>query len=274
MENVPPTVVSQLSAKSEARASARASHGDPATDHRVGYASNSVGRSRWAIFGNARNTGILNKPIRSWLLPQWYLKPFMEMLQTLNAQRVLVAIGLLLTTWMSLGLFLSFGLWPAMFFLGALIKATYRLAIWLEDTIEKQIEQFYEGKVEKGLSQREIKESVAANMKIIRGGVGWFRDMAFSLNGFNVRRIVRYCRISDTLFGIRNPLYTDEHRNDAVGELDVGGRDAGFVTLIYGFSVFFLCICIAPPTCFGVWIQWPVWMGTLPLDQACWLVWQ
>jgi hypothetical protein len=49
MENVPPTVVSQLSAKSEARASARASHGDPATDHRVGYASNSVGRSRTCV---------------------------------------------------------------------------------------------------------------------------------------------------------------------------------------------------------------------------------
>ena len=49
-------------------------------------------------------------------------------------------------------------------------------------------------------------------MKYLRGATGWFRDMAFSLNGFNIRRIVRYCRISDTLFGIPNPLYGEELR--------------------------------------------------------------
>ena len=48
----------------------------------------------------------------------------------------------------------------------------------------------------------------------------------------------------------------------------MGGGDANFINMAYGFSVFFVCIAVAPATCYGVWIGLPVILGTLPYSEA------
>ena len=67
----------------------------------------------------------------------------------------------------------------------------------------------------------------------------------------------------------------DAYRSSKVEAIDLSkkARDCGFVTLAYGFSVFFLCIAIAPMTCLGVWLGLPVMTGTLPWYEARDLLW-
>ena len=73
----------------------------------------------------------------------------------------------------------------------------------------------------------------------VRTVTGWFRDMSYYLKGFRVRAIMQYPRLE----------LSAEYRKEAIGEADLGGADPGFVTMVYGFSVFFLCIALAPATC-------------------------
>lgn len=85
--------------------------------------------------------------------------------------------------------------------------------------------------------------------------------MATAMGGYSLVKIIQFPR-----------LYLDRNYRKSFGGQDLGGKDAGFVAMVYGFGVFFLCIALAPSTCFGVWVALPVWCGTLPLDQAADLV--
>ena len=170
---------------------------------------------------------------------------------------------------------------PALLATLLVIELFFRGAIWSDTAIENFIRTYYAENQRDKMTERLTKK----RMKTIRGAFGWFRDMAASLQGvvaegtkfyqymaFNILRIIGYGRVQKSLFGLPNPLYSEEQYILDVKDLDVGGGDSGFVTLMYGFAVFFLCICLAPATCFGVWIQWPVFFGTLPTEQAWWLV--
>ena len=116
----------------------------------------------------------------------------------------------------------------------------------------------------------------------IRKVTGWFSDMSTAFGGYSLSKIVQYPR-----------LYLDRGYRRSFGGQDLGGEDAGFIAMMYGyatcsalwssspvqdlllarrFGVFFLCIALAPSTCFGAWVALPVWWGTLPLDQAADLV--
>jgi len=98
--------------------------------------------------------------------------------------------------------------------------------------------------------------------KIIRELTGWFSDMSIAMNGYNLQTVILYPR-----------LYLDPHyRKDTFKGVDIGGNDAGFLSMAHGFGVFFLCVAFAPSTCFGVWVALPCFSGTLPLEQAVDLV--
>ena len=60
-----------------------------------------------------------------------FVAPWRE--SSLSNKRILVVGCLGLTLWLSLGLLLSFGLWPGMLFLMALIHASFLLSMWFED---------------------------------------------------------------------------------------------------------------------------------------------
>ena len=81
------------------------------------------------------------------------------------------------------------------------------------------------------------------------------------MGGYNVWKILQFPR-----------LYLDNTFRATFGGQDLGGNDAGFVSMMYGFGVFFLCTAVAPATCFGVWVGLPVWWSSLPLEQAVDLV--
>ena len=140
-----------------------------------------------------------------------------------------------------------------------------------------------------------------ARAPYIRNVTGWFRDMSYYLGGFKVLQLLKFPQLQFdfelrwrgwereeiTLWGgatltrwfkrcgwqgVTIPyLWPFErvpgYRKKTVGDVDIG-RDAGFVVLSYGFSIFFLCIALAPPTCLGCWIGVSVITGSLPLGQA------
>ena len=91
----------------------------------------------------------------------------------------------------------------------------------------------------------------------IRVVTGWFRDICNTLR-LDVRQTLNMPRV------FLSPAYRLEH----FGQLDVGGRDAGFLTLVFGFNVFWLSMVAAPLCCYGVWIGLPVVLGALPLSDA------
>jgi hypothetical protein len=90
--------------------------------------------------------------------------------------------------------------------------------------------------------------------------------MTTFLQGFNVTEaLIHMPRImGPEWLKIRN----DEFRKEKMGGIDVGAQDPGFVTMVYGFSVFFLCMAITPPLCLGVWIAIPVVTGSVPWHEA------
>ena len=63
---------------------------------------------------------------------------------------------------------------------------------------------------------------------------GWFSDMSTTMQGFNLRKIVMYPR-----------LYLDPGYRALFKGMDLGGDDAGFLSMTHGFGVFFLCIALA-----------------------------
>ena len=121
----------------------------------------------------------------------------------------------------------------------------------------------------KKIGGRELQ--VESSVPVIRIFTGWFRDMSFYmckprdnyLQGFRVWAVVQYPLIEFT------SIFSDKYRKEEVGDVDdMGGGDADFVNMVYGFSVFFCCIALAPATCYGVWISVPVVFGSLPLSEA------
>jgi hypothetical protein len=155
-----------------------------------------------------------------------------------------------------------------------IVELCFQLIICAFKVSEQRIMDHYEAITDQDDAEKKTEQM----MKRFRGAFGWFRDVADNLGGrcfkFNIPRIVQYGSTTKHLLVFPNPFYSKEMYGRLVDIYDVGGEDSGFVTLMYGFGVFFLCICIAPATCFGVWLQWPVWFRLLPLDQAWWLVFQ
>ena len=71
--------------------------------------------------------------------------------------------------------------------------------------------------------------------KFIREVTRWFSDMSFATNGYNLKYVIQYPR-----------LYLDPHyRKKTFGGVDIGGNDAGFLSMTHGFGVFFLCVALA-----------------------------
>ena len=118
------------------------------------------------------------------------------------------------------------------------------------------------------IGRREVQVETAS--PAVRMFTGWFHDMSVYmaqprddyLRGFRVWAILQYPRLE----------FDSDYRESEVGQVDVGGGDAGFVNMIYGFSVFFVCIALAPATCYGVLIGVPVLLGSLPFCEAVVLV--
>lgn len=151
----------------------------------------------------------------------------------------------------TLGIFASICFYPTVIAMVLIIKLTCMFVRWLEDDL--------------------CNGRTKSEDPLIRHFTGWFRDisyyMAFPrssyLHGFRVWAVVQYPRIEFT------GLFGDAYRERVVGDMDqMGGGDANFINMAYGFSVFFVCIAVAPATCYGVWIGLPVILGTLPYSEA------
>ena len=118
------------------------------------------------------------------------------------------------------------------------------------------------------IGRKEVQVEMAS--PAVRMFTGWFHDMSVYMaqprdnyfQGFRVLAVLQYPRLE----------FDADYRESEVGQVDVGGGDAGFVNMLYGFSVFFVCIALAPATCYGVLIGVPVLLGSLPRSEAIVLV--
>ena len=52
------------------------------------------------------------------------------------------------------------------------------------------------------------------------------------------------------------------------GRTDEGHDDAGFLTLAYGLNLFWLCMVVAPVTCYGTWAWVPFLSGACSFGEA------
>lgn len=153
-----------------------------------------------------------------------------------------LAITLLISS-LSGAIFLSLVLLPSALLVYALIWFIYRLVECVGDALLPIFD--------------------AMDFPQPRAAIGWFVDIAKYLRGFHIRDALRM----PLLMG-PSCIIDEAARTKELGVVDMGERDSGFVTMAYGFSVFFLCIIIAPMSCLGVWLSLPVISGTLPLDDA------
>lgn len=174
-------------------------------------------------------------------------------------------LGLALSSLISVpfgGLLFSFCFYPDAVAMVIIIKLTFAFVRWVEDDLFKGKEK---QKVDDDRSQ--TKEPS------IRKFTGWFRDIGVYLSeisggdtylhGFQVRRFFEFARIQ----------LDGAYREKIVGDWDsMGGGDAGFFNMAYGFTIFFTCIALAPATCYAVWTILPVIMGSLPFSEAIVLV--
>ena len=63
---------------------------------------------------------------------------------------------------------------------------------------------------------------------------GWFSDMSTAMKGYDLRTVIQYPR-----------LYMEPHYRETFKAMDLGGKDAGFLSMMHGFGVFFLCVALA-----------------------------
>jgi len=172
-----------------------------------------------------------------------------------RAHIVLAYCGLLVPTILScatiFGLVASICFFPEFVLMICVIKCTYACVLWMED-------DFAQGK------HPEVPEPG------IRMVTGWLRDVS-AFRGRHTGHRCAYLNTFRVLDIIKYPLVLlpGKYREDELGDAaDIGGGDADFVTMVYGFGTFFVIIALAPATCYGIWISVPVFGGSLTYAEA------
>ena len=129
--------------------------------------------------------------------------------------------------------------------------------------------------LEDSVSAEEQTDDEAEPWYSVRRFTGWFSDMSTVLSGFRVIGVGSTSGFDRSVLSFPKLMRDQSYRTNQLGEIDLSNptrgctdEDAGFVTMAFGFSVFFLCIAVAPPTCLGVWISLPVITGTLHWHEA------
>jgi hypothetical protein len=89
------------------------------------------------------------------------------------------------------------------------IKFTYRFVEQLEE------------KLDKACCNRKGHEADSPIRKV----TGWFSDMSTAFGGYSLSKIVQYPR-----------LYLDRGYRRSFGGQDLGGEDAGFIAMMYGYA--------------------------------------